>query len=76
MGPTLGCMNQWFERFNSVVQIELPYWEEQNQWNLRVNTQWQYLINRNNAVRLNWDYEQQNHQDWMKSSLGYVGSFE
>ncbi|WP_447510762.1 Lnb N-terminal periplasmic domain-containing protein [Acinetobacter geminorum] len=75
MGPTLGCMNQWFERFNSVVQIELPYWEDQNQWNLRVNTQWQYVINRNNAVRLNWDYEQQNHQDWMKSSLGYVWFF-
>lgn len=75
IGPTLGCMNQWFERFNSVVQIELPYWEDQNQWNLRVNTQWQYLINRNNAVRLNWDYEQQNHQDWMKSSLGYVWFF-
>ena len=75
MGPTLGCMNQWFERFNSVVQIELPYWKDQNQWNLRVNTQWQYVINRNNAVRLNWDYEQQNHQDWMKSSLGYVWFF-
>lgn len=75
MGPTLGCMNQWFERFNSVVQIELPYWEDKNQWNLRVNTQWQYVINRNNAVRLNWDYEQQNHQDWMKSSLGYVWFF-
>ncbi|MBJ9935094.1 DUF4105 domain-containing protein [Acinetobacter pittii] len=75
MGPTLGCMNQWFERFNSVVQIELPYWQDQNQWNLRVNTQWQYVINRNNAVRLNWDYEQQNHQDWMKSSLGYVWFF-
>uniref|UniRef100_UPI003F656D75 Lnb N-terminal periplasmic domain-containing protein n=1 Tax=Acinetobacter lactucae TaxID=1785128 RepID=UPI003F656D75 len=75
IGPTLGCMNQWFERFNSVVQIELPYWEDQNQWNFRVNTQWQYVINRNNAVRLNWDYEQQNHQDWMKSSLGYVWFF-
>ncbi|WP_455905838.1 Lnb N-terminal periplasmic domain-containing protein [Acinetobacter calcoaceticus] len=75
MGPTLGCMNQWFERFNSVVQIELPYWEDQNQWNLRVNTQWQYVINRNNAVRLNWDYEQQDHQDWMKTSLGYVWFF-
>ncbi|MCU4424184.1 DUF4105 domain-containing protein [Acinetobacter sp. WU_MDCI_Abxb74] len=75
MGPTLGCMNQWFDRFNSVVQIELPYWEDQNQWNLRVNTQWQYVINRNNAVRLNWDYEQQNHQDWMKSSLGYIWFF-
>lgn len=75
VGPTLGCMNQWFERFNSVVQIELPYWEDQNQWNLRVNTQWQYVINHNNAVRLNWDYEQQNHQDWIKSSLGYVWFF-
>lgn len=75
VGPTLGCMNQWFERFNSVVQIELPYWEDQNQWNLRVNTQWQYVINHNNAVRLNWDYEQQNHQDWMKSSLGYIWFF-
>ncbi|MCU4634953.1 MULTISPECIES: DUF4105 domain-containing protein [Acinetobacter] len=75
MGPTLGCMNQWFEHFNSVVQIELPYWEDQNQWNLRVNTQWQYVINSNNTVRLNWDYEQQNHQDWMKSSLGYVWFF-
>lgn len=75
MGPTLGCMNQWFEHFNSVVQIELPYWEDQNQWNLRVNTQWQYVINSNNTVRLNWDYEQQNHRDWMKSSLGYVWFF-
>jgi len=75
MGPTLGCMNQWFERFNSVVQIELPYWEDQNQWNLRVNTQWQYVINSNNTVRLNLDYEQQNHRDWMKSSLGYVWFF-
>ncbi|MFI8008681.1 DUF4105 domain-containing protein [Acinetobacter sp. ABJ_C4_1] len=75
MGPTLGCMNQWFEKFNSVVQVELPYWEDQNQWNLRLNTQWQYAINSNNAIRLNWDYEKQNHLDWMKSSLGYVWFF-
>ncbi|WP_437434793.1 Lnb N-terminal periplasmic domain-containing protein [Acinetobacter seifertii] len=75
MGPTLGCMNQWFEKFNSVIQVELPYWEDQNQWNLRLNTQWQYAINSNNAIRLNWDYEKQNHLDWMKSSLGYVWFF-
>ncbi|HGH3130549.1 DUF4105 domain-containing protein, partial [Acinetobacter baumannii] len=72
VGPTLGCMNQWLEKFNTVVQVELPYWEDQNQWNLRLNTQWQYAINSNNAIRFNWDYEKQNHLDWMKSSLGYV----
>ncbi|MBP2998016.1 DUF4105 domain-containing protein, partial [Acinetobacter baumannii] len=70
VGPTLGCMNQWLEKFNTVVQVELPYWEDQNQWNLRLNTQWQYAINSNNAIRFNWDYEKQNHLDWMKSSLG------
>lgn len=75
VGPTLGCMNQWFEKFNTVVQVELPYWEDQNQWNLRLNTQWQYAINSNNAIRFNWDYEKQNHLDWMKSSLGYVWFF-
>ncbi len=57
VGPTLGCMNQWLEKFNTVVQVELPYWEDQNQWNLRLNTQWQYAINSNNAIRFNWDYE-------------------
>ncbi|MDV6989831.1 DUF4105 domain-containing protein [Acinetobacter baumannii] len=71
VGPTLGCMNQWLEKFNTVVQVELPYWEDQNQWNLRLNTQWQYAINSNNAIRFNWDYEKQNHLDWMKSRLGY-----
>ncbi|HHX3347932.1 TPA: DUF4105 domain-containing protein [Acinetobacter baumannii] len=75
VGPTLGCMNQWLEKFNTVVQVELPYWEDQNQWNLRLNTQWQYAINSNNAIRFNWDYEKQNHLDWMKSSLGYVWFF-
>lgn len=30
VGPTLGCMNQWLEKFNTVVQVELPYWEDQN----------------------------------------------
>ncbi|EXF63300.1 hypothetical protein J565_3347 [Acinetobacter baumannii 1552818] len=75
VGPTLGCMNQWLEKFKTVVQVELPYWEDQNQWNLRLNTQWQYAINSNNAIRFNWDYEKQNHLDWMKSSLGYVWFF-
>lgn len=71
-GPTVGCMNVWSDNINSVVQVELPYWQDQNQWNLRVATQLQYNVNTNHAVRLNWDFEQQDHKDWNKVGLGYV----
>lgn len=74
-GPTVGCMNQWSDHINSVLQIELPYWQDQSQWNLRVSTQLQYSFNTNNALRLNWDLEQQDHKDWTKFGLGYVWFF-
>lgn len=63
------------DKINSVVQIELPYWEDQSQWNLRVGSQFQYSLNSNNALRLNWDFEQQDHKDWNKVGLGYVWFF-
>lgn len=75
VGPTVGCMNIWTDKINSVVQIELPYWEDQSQWNLRVGSQLQYSLNSNNALRLNWDFEQQDHKDWSKVGLGYVWFF-
>lgn len=75
VGPTVGCMNIWTDTINSVVQIELPYWEDQSQWNLRVGSQLQYSLNSNNALRLNWDFEQQDHKDWSKVGLGYVWFF-
>lgn len=71
-GPTVGCMNVWSDHINSVVQIELPYWQDLSQWNLRVGTQLQYSLNTNLALRLNWDFEQQDHKDWNKVGLGYV----
>ena len=71
-GPTVGCMNVWSDNINSVVQVELPYWQDQSQWNLRVGTQLQYSVNTNHALRLNWDFEQQDHKDWNKVGLGYV----
>jgi hypothetical protein len=74
-GPTVGCMNVWSDNINSVVQIELPYWQDLNQWNLRVGTQLQYSLSVNDAVRLNWDFEQQDHKDWNKFGLGYVRFF-
>lgn len=75
LGPTVGCMNKWTDNINSVVQIELPYWEDQSQWNLRVGSQLQYSLNSNNALRLNWDFKQQDHKDWSKVGLGYVWFF-
>ena len=75
LGPTVGCVNQWSGHMNSVMQIELPYWQDQNQWNLRVGTQLQYSFNSNNALRLNWDFEQQDHKNWTKFGLGYAWFF-
>ncbi|RSE32264.1 Lnb N-terminal periplasmic domain-containing protein [Acinetobacter junii] len=75
LGPTVGCMNKWTDNINSVVQIELPYWADQSQWNLRVGSQLQYSLNSNNALRLNWNFEQQDHKDWSKVGLGYVWFF-
>ncbi|MCH7308641.1 DUF4105 domain-containing protein [Acinetobacter sp. NIPH 1852] len=75
VGPTLGCMNQWSDQWNSLLQVELPYWQHQSQWNLRIGTHVQYSLNANNALRLNWQYEQQDHKDWTKLGLGYVRFF-
>ncbi|MEF9957124.1 MAG: DUF4105 domain-containing protein [Acinetobacter sp.] len=75
VGPTVGCMNRWTDQLNSVVQVELPYWQDQNQWNIRVGAQVQYSLNANNALRLNWDFEQQDQKDWSKLGLGYVWFF-
>ena len=75
LGPTVGCMNKWTDNINSVVQIELPYWADQSQWNLRVGSQLQYSLNSNNALRVSWDFEQQDRKDWSKVGLGYVWFF-
>ena len=75
LGPTLGCQNIWSDQVNSLVQVELPYWEDAHQWQLKLNTQVQYVLNNQNTLRLNWQYQQQANQDWSKTSLGYVHFF-
>ena len=73
--PTLGCLNQWSEQINSTIQLEAPFWFTQNDWNLRLNSQWQYAMNPQHAVRLNWQYQLQDQRDWHKFSLGYAHYF-
>lgn len=74
-GPTLGCQNIWTERVNSLVQVALPYWEDAHQWQLKLNTQLQYAFTPQNALRLGWEYQQQDHKNWTKTSLGYIRYF-
>ncbi|MCL6245164.1 DUF4105 domain-containing protein [Acinetobacter sp. ANC 7200] len=72
LGPTLGCQNIWSERFNSLIQVELPYWEDTHQWNLKLDAELQYIVNQQNALRLGYEYQQQDDQDWNKLKLSYV----
>ena len=75
IGPTLGCQNIWSARVNSLVQVELPYWEDRHQWQFKLNNQLQYVLNPQHVLRLGWEYQQQDKQDWNKTSLGYVHFF-
>lgn len=72
IGPTLGCQNIWSERVNTLLQAELPYWEDLHQWNLKINAQVQYLLNQQNALRLGYEYQQQDTKDWDKFKLSYT----
>lgn len=72
LGPTLGCQNIWSEKLNSLVQAELPYWEDTHQWNLKLDAELQYIVNQQNALRLGYEYQQQDDQDWNKMKLSYV----
>ena len=75
MGPTIGCQNIWTDKINSLLQVELPYWQDSHQWQLKLNTQFQYILNNQNTLRLGWQYQKQNGQDWDQASLGYVRFF-
>ncbi|OTG83703.1 DUF4105 domain-containing protein [Acinetobacter sp. ANC 4648] len=75
VGPTFGCQNLWSDRVNSLLQLELPYWSDSHQWNVRFNSMLQYSINQQSSFRVNWEYQQQQNKDWMKLGLGYVRFF-
>ncbi len=75
LGPTVGCQNLWTDRLNSVVQVELPYWQDSSQWNLRIHSTLQYSLDKQNSLNVNWEYQQQNQIDWQKIGLGFVHYF-
>lgn len=75
LGPTAGCQNIWTDRMNSLVQIELPYWHDSQQWMLNLNTELQYSLKMQNAIRIGWQYQQQGSLDWQALHLHYIHYF-
>ena len=75
LGPTVGCQNILTEKINSLVQIELPYWEDQHQWGVNLHSAIQYVFHPQHAIRFNWHYQFQNHQNWNQTSLGWIKYF-
>ncbi|MDV2440497.1 DUF4105 domain-containing protein [Acinetobacter gerneri] len=74
-GPTVGCQNIWTDKINSLVQVEMPYWQDASAWQIRLDTQLQYVLNQQNTLRLKWQYQEQKGTDWTNTSLGYVHYF-
>lgn len=75
LGPRFGCQNLWSDQIHTVAEVALPYWEDQHQWQLKVNTQLQYQLSPQNSLRLIWQYQQQNQLDWQQLGLGYSHYF-
>lgn len=75
VGPTVGCQNTWSDKINSLVQLELPFWQDSNQWQFKLMSQVQYVLNQQNALRVGWEFQQQDARDWDKLSFSYVKYF-
>lgn len=70
-GPVLGCQNIWHEKLNTTVHVELPIWSDTLELNVRFNSQIQYVIDPQNALRVGFEYQQQDGKDWQQWQVGY-----
>ncbi|RKG34662.1 DUF4105 domain-containing protein [Acinetobacter tianfuensis] len=70
-GPVFGCQNIWSEKVSSTLRAELPFWSDSSQLNLRLNTQVQYAVSPQHALRAGFSYQEQNAQDWHQWQIGY-----
>ena len=71
VGPLLGCQSQWTEAINSVMRVQLPYWQDQQQWQFNTKFELQYQLDPQQAVALQYQYEQQNAKTWDEFKLRY-----
>ena len=62
LGPRLGCVQQVTASTRALLNVSLPYWSDQHQWQLKSQLGVQQDINRQYAIRLSGDYQRQKQQ--------------
>ncbi|WP_252150251.1 DUF4105 domain-containing protein [Acinetobacter sp. B51(2017)] len=75
IGPTAGCQNLWSDHINSLVQVELPFWDDVDQWQLKAKTELQYVLNPNQGLRVGYEYQLQDNKNWDRLSFSFVQYF-
>ena len=75
IGPTAGCQSLWSPHVNSVLQLELPFWDDVDQWQMKAKAELQYVMQQNQTLRIGYEYQHQDHQAWDKLSFSFVQYF-
>ena len=75
VGPRLGCVQQITPSTRALLNISLPYWSDQHQWQLKSQLGIQQDINRHYAIRLSGDYQRQKQQHFSGLEVGLVKYF-
>lgn len=57
------------------MQVELPFWDDVDQWQLKAKTELQYVLNPNQGLRVGYEYQLQDNKDWDRLSFSFVQYF-
>ena len=75
LGPRLGCVQQVTTSTRALLNISLPYWSDQHQWQLKSQLGIQQDINRQYGIRLSGEYERQKQQHFSGFEAALVKYF-
>lgn len=75
IGPRLGCVQQVTTSARALLNISLPYWSDQQQWQLKSQLGIQQDINRQYGIRLSGEYERQKQQHFSGFEAALVKYF-
>ena len=71
LGPLFGCQLQANAAFGTTLKMQLPYWHDQQQWQLKTILELQYQKGQQHLFGLQSYFEQQNGKRWDAFKLKY-----
>lgn len=75
IGPTIGCQSRWSDQLNSVLSLEVPFWDDVDQWQIKAKGELQYTWQQHQALRIGYEYQTQDSKAWDKLSFSFVQYF-